>query len=99
MDSNHERMPIAHNVRNVLNSFRTIVTSLNHGIDYLDEKVEFGGLRELPLALENENIRFKMWAGNLGAHQSGPASLDHRLREAPHIQEQVLFCCGTYSNH
>ncbi|RBR15504.1 hypothetical protein FVER53590_09428 [Fusarium verticillioides] len=44
MDSNHERMPIAHNVRNVLNSFRTIVTSLNHGIDYLDEKVEFGGL-------------------------------------------------------
>ncbi|KAF5616778.1 transcription factor Cys6 [Fusarium tjaetaba] len=91
MDSNHERMPIAHNVRNVLNSFRTVATSLNHEIDYLDEKVEFDGLRELPLSLENENVRFKMWAGNLGAHQSGPASLDHRLREAPHIQEQVLY--------
>ncbi|KAF5576616.1 transcription factor Cys6 [Fusarium pseudoanthophilum] len=91
MDSNHERMPIAHNVRNVLNSFRTVATSLNQEIDSLDEKVEFAGLRELPLALENENVRFKMWAGNLGAHQSGPTSLDHRLREAPHIQEQVLY--------
>ncbi|KAG9502167.1 hypothetical protein J7337_004992 [Fusarium musae] len=91
MDSKHERMPIAHNVRNVLNSFQTVATSLNQEIDSLDEKAEFDGLRELPLALENENVRFKMWAGNLGAHQSGPASLDHRLREAPHIQEQVLY--------
>ncbi|KAK3309628.1 uncharacterized protein B0T15DRAFT_488345 [Chaetomium strumarium] len=32
-----------------------------------------------------------MWAGNLGAHQGGRASLDYRLREAPHLQEQVLY--------
>jgi hypothetical protein len=32
-----------------------------------------------------------MWAGNQAAHQSGPSSLDHRLREAPHLQQQVIY--------
>lgn len=34
--------------------------------------------------------RFKLWAGNLGAlHDSRlPTSLAHRLREAPHIQDE-----------
>jgi hypothetical protein len=32
-----------------------------------------------------------MWVGNLGAHQGGAASLDYRLREAPHLREQVLY--------
>lgn len=91
MDSNQERMPIAHNVRNVLKSFRTAATSFNHEIDSLKDQAESHDLRELLLTLENENVRFKMWAGNLAAHQSGPASLDHRLREAPHIQEQVVY--------
>ncbi|KAG5796277.1 hypothetical protein H9Q69_004703 [Fusarium xylarioides] len=91
MDSNQERMPIAHNVRNVLKLFRTVATTFNHEVDSLDDQVESDSLRELLPTLENENIRFKMWAGNLGAHQSGPASLDHRLREAPHIQEQVIY--------
>ncbi|RBA09690.1 hypothetical protein FPRO05_05626 [Fusarium proliferatum] len=91
MDSNRERMPIAHNVRNVLRSFRAVATSFSHEIDSLDDKIESKGLSELLIALENENTRFKMWAGNLGAHQSGPASLDHRLREAPHIQDQVIY--------
>ncbi|KAF5583094.1 transcription factor [Fusarium subglutinans] len=91
MDSNQERMPIAHNVRNVLKLFRTVSTSFYHEIDSQIEQVESNGLRELLLTLDNENIRFKMWAGNLAAHQSGPVSLDHRLREAPHIQEQVLY--------
>ncbi|KAF5568402.1 transcription factor Cys6 [Fusarium phyllophilum] len=91
MDSNQERMPIAHNVRNVLKSFRTVATSFSHEIDSLGDQAGSHSLRELLPTLENENIRFKMWAGNLGAHQSGPASLDHRLREAPHIQEQVIY--------
>jgi len=40
--------------------------------------------------LEDEMTRFKMWCGNLGAHQTGPPSLDHRLREAPHLHDQVI---------
>ncbi|KAF5708851.1 hypothetical protein FGLOB1_6220 [Fusarium globosum] len=87
MESNQDRMPIAHNVRNVLKSFRAVATLFKHEIDSLDYQAE----RDLLLTLENENTRFRMWAGNLAAHQSGPASLDHRLREAPHIQEQVLY--------
>ncbi|KAF5675599.1 transcription factor [Fusarium denticulatum] len=91
MDSNQERMPIEHSVRNVLKSFRAVATTLNCGTGSLDDRAESYSLHELLITLDNENIRFKMWAGNLGAHQSGPASLDHRLREAPHIQEQVLY--------
>ncbi|KLO83340.1 Uncharacterized protein LW93_15010 [Fusarium fujikuroi] len=87
MESNQDRVPIAHNVRNVLKSFRTVATLFKHKIDSLDYQAE----HDLLLTLENENTRFGMWAGNLAAHQSGPASLDHRLREAPHIQEQVLY--------
>lgn len=34
--------------------------------------------------------RFKMWGGNAGAHQTGKASLDYRLREALHVHAQVV---------
>ena len=34
--------------------------------------------------------RFKMWAGNAGAHQMGRMSLDYRLREAFHMHEQAV---------
>lgn len=34
--------------------------------------------------------RFKMWAGNCGAHRTGRASLDYRLREALHLHQQVV---------
>lgn len=34
--------------------------------------------------------RFQMWAGNSGAHRNGKMSLDYRLREALHMQEQVI---------
>jgi hypothetical protein len=34
--------------------------------------------------------RFKVWAGNIGAHRRGQSSLDYRLRDASHIQQKVL---------
>lgn len=61
-------MPIARNVRNVLKLFRTVATSFNHEIDSLEDQAEANDLRELLLTFENENIRFRMWAGNLAAH-------------------------------
>lgn len=33
--------------------------------------------------------RFRVWAGNTGAHRTGRVSLDYRLREASHIHNQV----------
>ena len=39
--------------------------------------------------LLNEFGRFRVWAGNSGAHRTGRVSLDHRLREAPHLHEEL----------
>jgi len=39
--------------------------------------------------LSTELGKFRVWAGNTGAHRTGLVSLDHRLREAPDIHEEV----------
>jgi hypothetical protein len=41
------------------------------------------------LKLQNELSRLKVWSGNIGAHQKGRSSLDHRLRDASNIRDQV----------
>ncbi|KAI0505729.1 hypothetical protein F5B22DRAFT_494797 [Xylaria bambusicola] len=38
----------------------------------------------------DEFARFKIWAGNLGAHRRGRSSLDWRLRDASHLRELVI---------
>lgn len=40
-------------------------------------------------AWEDELGRLRMWAANIGAHQTGQSSLDFRLRDASHIHEQI----------
>ncbi|KLO85690.1 Uncharacterized protein LW93_14305 [Fusarium fujikuroi] len=42
------------------------------------------------LKLQNELSRFKVWSGNIGAHKKGRSSLDHRLRDASNIRNQVV---------
>ena len=44
----------------------------------------------IPTAWEDELGRLRMWAANIGAHQTGQSSLDFRLRDSSHIREQVL---------
>jgi len=68
---------IARNVHAVLRSFSNLTSSIGD----VDQKRSF----------EDESTRFNIWAGNLGAHQSGGASLDYRLREAPHLHQQVAY--------
>lgn len=82
----YERGPgvIARNVQTVLQSFRSLADSLT-------DRDDSTGLRQLSPRFEDETTRFKMWSGNLGAHQSGRASLDYRLREAPHLHQQVIY--------
>ncbi|KAM4065748.1 hypothetical protein HRG_010536 [Hirsutella rhossiliensis] len=72
------------NFQAVLQSFRSLTGSLIGHDDSTD-------LRRLLPRFEDETARFKMWSGSLGAHQSGRASLDHRLRETPHLREQVIY--------
>ncbi len=87
--SNPGRGAIAQNVHAALRSFQSLVGYLN------DDQNDTHNLSptRIPLraGFEDEFTRFKMWAGNLGAHQNGRASLDYRLREAPHLQEQVVY--------
>jgi hypothetical protein len=40
-------------------------------------------------SLNDELDRFKIWSGNIGAHQQGRSSLDYKLREASVIRERV----------
>ncbi|KAK5656704.1 hypothetical protein OQA88_4251 [Cercophora sp. LCS_1] len=39
--------------------------------------------------LQDENTKFRVWSGSIGAHRTGTGSLDFRLRDASHIREQV----------
>ena len=39
--------------------------------------------------LADQRGRFRVWAGNVGAHRTDKASLQHRLREAPHFRSLV----------
>ncbi|KAF7553521.1 hypothetical protein G7Z17_g3535 [Cylindrodendrum hubeiense] len=84
MNRQQELGAIASKVQAVLLSFQSLAAPATG-------ETGSSGLRQIITGFEDEMIRFKMWTGNLGAHQSGRASLDHRLREAPHLQEQVVY--------
>ncbi|KAG8527158.1 uncharacterized protein KY384_008588 [Bacidia gigantensis] len=40
--------------------------------------------------LEDYYGRFRVWAGNIGAHQTGKSSLEYRLRDDSEVREQVI---------
>jgi hypothetical protein len=40
--------------------------------------------------MADEQSRFKVWSGNIGAHRIGMSSLDYRLRDASHVKSQVI---------
>ena len=44
--------------------------------------------------LLDEFGRFRVWAGNAGAHRAGRVSLDYRLREASHIHAELTELLG-----
>ncbi|KAI4178966.1 MAG: hypothetical protein LQ346_007304 [Caloplaca aetnensis] len=39
---------------------------------------------------EDERGRLRLWAANIGAHQTGQSSLDFRLRDSSHIHQQIV---------
>ncbi|CAG7554630.1 unnamed protein product [Fusarium equiseti] len=46
--------------------------------------------RKSVLDIAEEVARFKIWSGNIGAHSTGRRSLQYRLRDASHLQKQVI---------
>ncbi|KAK4442334.1 hypothetical protein QBC34DRAFT_455118 [Podospora aff. communis PSN243] len=44
----------------------------------------------LSKTFQDQFARFKIWAGNIGAHRTGRSSLDYRLRDASHLRGQTI---------
>ncbi len=73
---------IFESLRTCLKSFDNLLALIGRS-QYASENV--------PLTLwEDELGRLRIWAGNVGAHQTGQASLGFRLRDASHISQQVV---------
>ncbi|KAM0302841.1 hypothetical protein ACHAPM_003626 [Fusarium culmorum] len=90
MECNHESESIASHVVKTFESFHDLENALAKTTSS-DEPSEGAALKSFLPTIENDFIRFKMWAGNQAAHRSCPSSLDHRLREAPHLQKQIIY--------
>ncbi|KAI0414937.1 hypothetical protein F5X98DRAFT_365463 [Xylaria grammica] len=75
--------PIADGVANCLAAFEAI--------DTVEARTEPDDSQLIwTQTIRDQLSRFKLWAGNIGAHRTGRSSLDYRLRDSSHLQTQVL---------
>ncbi|EXK85044.1 hypothetical protein FOQG_10983 [Fusarium oxysporum f. sp. raphani 54005] len=79
---------IADRVSACLQEFNSLCSSPTIWTDSIPDE---GTQSDISLVkLQNELSRFKIWSGNIGAHRKGRSSLDHRLRDASNIRDQVV---------
>ncbi|SCO85908.1 uncharacterized protein FRV6_10035 [Fusarium oxysporum] len=79
---------IADHVSACLQEFNSLCSS---STTWTDSTPDEAPQRDISLVkLQNELSRFKVWSGNIGAHKKGRSSLDHRLRDASNIRDQVV---------
>lgn len=79
---------IADQVSACLQEFNSLCSSPTIWTDSIPDE---GTQSDISLVkLQNELSRFKIWSGNIGAHRKGRSSLDHRLRDASNIRDQVV---------
>ncbi|KAK7960744.1 hypothetical protein PG988_011958 [Apiospora saccharicola] len=74
-------------VRDCLESFDSVLAT----------RVEHGGKADESLALakiKDEQGKFKVWSGNIGAHRKGASSLDYRLRDTSNLRKEVQNLLG-----
>ena len=69
-------------------------THCKNSFNKLLECTEASNNQVIAQRLSNEFGRLRIWAGNSGAHRSGRVSLDHRLREASHLHEELTKLLG-----
>lgn len=74
---------IAQHVSSCLHAFRVAIKSLAEADLQIQGKIP-------PGALTDAMGRFQIWSANIGAHQKGRSSLDHRLRETSHVRDRVI---------
>jgi len=90
MDPDQQAGSIARHATKTLKSFRSLerALSITAGSAYILERAK---LKDFPLQIENDFTRFKMWVDDHTAYRRGPFSLDDRLKEASHLQKQVIY--------
>lgn len=71
---------ISSTVKSCLDGFRLLSADLD-----IDQS-----LNSLLPGVSNQLARFKVWAGNIGAHLTGRSSLEYRLRDSSSIRNQVV---------
>ncbi|KAH7380244.1 hypothetical protein DE146DRAFT_624784, partial [Phaeosphaeria sp. MPI-PUGE-AT-0046c] len=74
---------IATHVQNCLEGFHCVCNEFIKADRAIRNKVP-------PGAIHDALGRFRLWVGNIGAHRTGRASLDYKLREASHIRDRVI---------
>ncbi|KAI1746749.1 hypothetical protein F4782DRAFT_523557 [Xylaria castorea] len=60
-------------------------------IDTVKTQAELSDSQSVPVqTISDQFSKFKLWAGNIGAHRTGRSSLDYRLRDSSHLHTQVM---------
>ncbi|KAL1635638.1 hypothetical protein SLS56_001691 [Neofusicoccum ribis] len=73
---------IAASVKRCLRSFDDLRQELHRATNKFSSEISISDV-------DDETGRFRVWAGNIGAHQMGLRLLDYRLRDASHIKSRV----------
>lgn len=73
----------------------SIATALNECLKEFTELTNSGALTRYNNEVSkhrwlDERGRLRIWAGNIGAHQTGQSSLDYRLRDASHLKNETV---------
>lgn len=90
-DRETESAPIRESIsslfKRVVIAFSLLQTALREAGSSVIDQIQ-------PSAVEDELARFRLWAGNVGAHRKGRISLDYQLRFATHLHDQVTDFLG-----
>ncbi|CAF9904963.1 MAG: hypothetical protein HETSPECPRED_004835 [Heterodermia speciosa] len=70
-------------IRSCLQTYESLIKDLR-GSNFAHEDARICVLWEDQLG------RLRVWTANIGAHQTGPSSLDYRLRDASHIRQLLV---------
>lgn len=76
----------------------SIVTTLKSFNVFIDQIKAPGNAQVEGLSIsgwEDELGRLRIWAANIGAHQTNRSSLDYRLRDASHVRNQIVELLGS----
>jgi len=77
---------ISTEVRSCIRAFEGLLGSINQTGAFTQAAAD-----ETKKRFGDQNDRFELWVGNIGAHKQGQSSLDFRLRDAAHIKDAVVI--------